>query len=164
MPFHVVPIKLPRHASRIDAGHVAQQQLSGRSGFNRNGSQIVHRVRNRLRHFDLQLIANAGFRVGPIIRHHKPRRAGGGHQRLRHLLRRHPAQAGKLAVDFHFDRGILQRLRELQIAQRRNFGEFLPQLFGKYDVVGEIRAADRHINRRGGAEAHYFIHNIGRLE
>ena len=78
--------------------------------------------------------------------------------------RRHAAGAGPLAVHCHLDRRIVERLPELQVAQRRDLLQLLPNLLGVRLVVGQVRPADGDLDRRRRAEAHDLVDDVGRLE
>ena len=56
----------------------------------RNRLEIRVEFISALRHFDLDLVADAGRRVAPVVRHGEPARRGERRHRLRDVRRRHP--------------------------------------------------------------------------
>ena len=55
-------------------------------------------------------------------------------------------------------------LYEMQVAERCDFFQLLPNFVGERLVVRHFRPAHRDFNRRGRAETHHLVDDIGRLE
>ncbi len=118
-----------------------------------------------LRNLHLHLIADAVARIAPEVRHHEAAGRGGRHQRLGHVVGGDAAQSGPLAVDLHFHgRDSPAPARIAGRASEADVGQLLADLGGVGPAVGEVRAADGHLDRRARAEAHDLVDDVGRLE
>ena len=106
----------------------------------RHDAQIVERGHPRLRDLDLHLERDAGARVGPVVRRDEPAGRGRGGKRSADLIDRDAELAGHLAVHIDLDRRVVERLAVLQIAERGNARELVPDLGRKRPAGREIRS------------------------
>ena len=67
-------------------------------------------------------------------------------------------------MDVHFERGRIERLRELDIAELGDLDELGADGFGVRAVIREGRSADGDLDRGRRTEAHDAAHDVGRLE
>ena len=130
----------------------------------RHDAQIVERRHPRLRHLDLHLERDAGARIGPVVRRDEPAGRGRRGERPPDLIDGDAQLAGHLTVHVDLNRRIVERLAVLQIAQRRNPRELVPDLRRERPAGGEIRSRDRDLDRRRRAEVHDPVDDVARLE
>ncbi len=131
----------------------------------RHDTQIVEAGHPRLRHLDLHLERDAGARVGPVVRRDEPARRRRRGERSTDLVDGDTELPGHLAVHVHLNRRVVERLSELQIAQRRNPARARPapssanaRLAAKSGpVIGDF-------DRRGRAEVHDPADDVAGLE
>ena len=89
---------------------------------------------------------------------------GGGDQRFADVAGGHAAQAGSLAVERDLDGRVVERLLDLDVAERLDPVELLAELVHVGARVGQVAAADDDLDRRGGAQAHRLGDQVARLE
>ena len=94
----------------------------------RHDAQIVEVVIRGCGTSHLHLERDAGPRIGPVVRRDEAARRGRGGERPADLIDGDAELAGELAIDVDLDRRIVERLLELQVAQRRNLRELVAQL------------------------------------
>ena len=161
---HIVAVILAGHGSRIDRGDVAEQERRGTLPLDRDRLDLGQRVQRLVGDLDLHLVADAGLGVGPVVGHNEPAGGRGRDHGASDLGHRDAAQPGFLTVDLHPHGRIIERLDELEIAQRWNTGQLGPDLLGKGPVLHEVGAVDRDLHGGRRAEAHHLADDIGRLE
>ena len=88
-------------------------------GADRHDAQILERRHPRLRHLDLHLKRDAGPRVGPVVRRHEAAGRGGGGKRRPTWSTVTPSCPASWRSTLTWIAGVVERLAELQIAQRR---------------------------------------------
>ena len=117
-----------------------------------------------MRNLHLHLIPNAGFWIGPIVRHDKAT----GRRRSQHgatdLIHRGTGSSGLLTINLHVDCRIVQRLHNLSISQHRNIGPRLLHSFQKVAIFRDGSTSNSDLDRCRRAEAHHFADNVGRLK
>ena len=67
-------------------------------------------------------------------------------------------------VHVHLDHRIVERLDDLQVPQPGNLRQLGLDFRRIRAGLAEIRAAHGHFHRRGGAETHHLVDDVGRLE
>ena len=83
---------------------------------------------------------------------------------LAHVVRRDVHRSRFLPVDVDLDHRVIERLDDLEVAQPGNLAQLVHHFGGVGAGLGEIRPVDGHLHRRGRAEAHHLVDDVGRLE
>ena len=169
LSLHVVAIVLTRHAARLDARHIADQDLAVVGFLQWDLSELLargqsidtdDRADHRTRYLDLYLISDTALGVGPIVRNHKTTRGRRGDQSSGNIDRHQSGQPRLLAIDINLQGRIVHRLAKLQIAQRRYLGEHLLELIGELTVFSKVGPVDDNLDRSWGSETHDFVDDI----
>ena len=75
-----------------------------------------------------------------------------------------PLRPGPLAVERHLDGRVVERLLDLDVAERLDPVELLAELVHEGAGVGQVPPADDDLDRRGRAQAHRLGDQVARLE
>ena len=127
-------------------------------------AEILDALGRGARNLHLDLEGDAGLGVGPVVGQDEAAGTGGFDHGAGGVVELDAHEAGFLTVDVHFERGRVERLGELDVAQLGNLGEFGADGFGVCAVIREGRSADGDLDRGRRAEAHDAAHDVGRLE
>jgi hypothetical protein len=130
----------------------------------RDEADFLRIVHPRRRHLHLHEIAGAVHRVAPPVRGNEAARRRRRDERPGDVLGRHAALPCSFTVDRHVDRRVVHRLGVLQVGQTGDLAQLKGDLAGVGDVVGEVRAADRDLDRRRGSEAHDLVDDVASLQ
>ena len=165
------------HPLSVDRGRIRRRSSRSRcapgrraaacataAGGHRHDAQILERRHPRLRHLHLHLEGDAGPGIRPVVRRDKPagRRRGG--ERPSDLIDRDAELSRHLTVDVDLNGRIVERLAELQVAQRSDLREFVPNLRRERPTRGEVRAHHGDFDRRRRAEVHDPADDVAGLE
>ena len=107
---------------------------------NGKGFEVANRVHASVGNLDLDLVADAGLGVRPVVRHHEAAGRGGSDDGAGDFLGRDIGQARAFAVDLDAKRGVVLSLGVLQISQPRNLDQLGPDFLGMLAGLGEVRA------------------------
>ena len=124
---HVVAFVLTDGGALGDVCNVAEQNRLAVAVSDRNVFRLFNRVHIVLWNLHLDLVGDTTVWVGPVVGHDKAAGRGGRDERAREVFHRQPAaaRAGQLAIQLHGDRGVIERLAELQVAECGNFFELI---------------------------------------
>jgi hypothetical protein len=72
--------------------------------------------------------------------------------------------ARQFAVHAHVNAGVIQRLLDPEVPERRHFAQFDSQLFRVSAESGKVRARYRQLDRSGRAKIHNLADDVSGLE
>ena len=148
----------------LNRGDVAQQRMRCAAGRYGHDAEIIEARHPRLRDLDLDLKRDTGARIGPEVRCDEPARRGRRGKRLTDLVHSDPELASELTIDVDVDGGVVERLLDLQIAERRNLRELVLDFARERTRRREVGTDDRDLHGRWRTEVHDPAHDVARLE
>ena len=141
-------------AAFADFGDVAQWDGGLFVAADGQVAQVFEAFHHRLRHLDLQAVALAGFRIGPVVGHGEAAARSGGDEAAGGIAHLYTEQARAFAVDVHIDARVVEGLAELHVTQVFEGGELGAERFGMRTAGGEVFAADGDLDGGGRSERH----------
>src|SRR5258707_2753819 len=125
---------------------------------------MLERGHRGLRHLHLNLVADPGLGIAPIVRGNEAARSGRRTHGGSDIMRRRAKLAGKYPVDVHVHRRIAKWLLKFHIAQFLNLREFLSNAIGIAQHVGILWTGDGHFGRRRRTEVERLTDEISWIE
>ncbi len=148
----------------LDPREVAKQRLRRAFAGHWHDAQIIQGLHLRLWHLHLHLERDPRSRIGPVVGRDETARRGCRRERTSNFVDCDTELTRHLAIDVDLNRGIVEGLPVLQVAQRRDAGELVAELASERPGGGEIRT--HHCNLHGSrcTEVHDAADDVAGLE